>query len=220
MEAMNGVVPVYNLADNNHCGCGCGGYGNGYNNGFGFGGDWAWILVFFVLFGWGNNGWGGNGYNNAVTSDYLLNQTSRLSEQILTQANATNQGICDATYSLNNSIKDSSYNSLDAIRGLSAQVAQCCCDNRFDMSQGFCGVNRNIDNLRYEMAEKFCKVYNDQARDTAAILQAIHNTSCEEQIRDLTRRNAELSQTSQTATILASVQNLLKEYNPTTPASV
>lgn len=198
MEAMNGIVPVYNMAENYRNDCG--GYGYG-----GFGGDWIWMLVFFALFGWGGNGLGGNGFNNAVTSDYLLNQTSRLSEQILTQANATNQGLCNATYDINNSIKD-----------LGAQMAQCCCDNRFDMSQGFCGVNRNVDNLRYEMAEKFCQVYNNQARDTAQILQAISDKGYQEQIRELERDNLALSQRNQTTTILASVQDLLKEYIPTT----
>ena len=83
------------------------------------------------------------------------------------------------------------------------------------MSQGFCGVNRNIDNLRYEMAEKFCAVYNNQARDTAQILQAISDKGYQEQIRELERDNLALSQRSQTATILASVQDLLKEYIPT-----
>lgn len=197
METMSGVMPVYNLADNNYRGCNYG-FGNGM-------GDWIWILVFFALFGYGGNGFGGNGFNNTVTSDYLLNQTSRLSEQILTQANATNQGICNATYDINNSIKD-----------LGAQMAQCCCDNRFDMSQGFCGVNRNVDNLRYEMAEKFCQVYNNQARDTAQILQAISDKGYQEQIRELERDNLALSQRNQTTTILASVQDLLKEYIPTT----
>lgn len=183
----NGIMPVYNLADNN--------LGNGYGYGYGMGAEWIWIILFFVLFGYGN---GGLGANNAVTSDFLLNQTSRLSEQILTQANATNQGICDATYAVNNSIRD-----------LGSQLAQCCCDNRFDMSQGFCGVNRNVDNLRYEMAEKFCQVYNNQARDTAEIIQTINNTNCENQIRDLTRENARLSQQSQTVNILAGVQDML-----------
>ena len=197
METMSGVMPVYNLADNNYRGCNYG-FGNGM-------GDWIWILVFFALFGYGGNGFGGNGFNNAVTSDYLLNQTSRLSEQILTQANATNQGICNSTYDINNSIKD-----------LGAEVAKCCCDNRFDMSQGFCGVNRNVDNLRYEMAEKFCQVYNNQARDTAQILQAISDKGYQEQIRELERDNLALSQRNQTTTILASVQDLLKEYIPTT----
>lgn len=197
METMSGVMPVYNLADNNYRGCNYG-FGNGM-------GDWIWILVFFALFGYGGNGFGGNGFNNAVTSDYLLNQTSRLSEQILTQANATNQGICNSTYDINNSIKD-----------LGAEMAKCCCDNRFDMSQGFCGVNRNIDNLRYEMAEKFCQVYNNQARDTAQILQAISDKGYQEQIRELERDNLALSQRNQTTTILASVQDLLKEYIPTT----
>lgn len=194
---MSGVMPVYNLADNNYRGCNYG-FGNGM-------GDWIWILVFFALFGYGGNGFGGNGFNNAVTSDFLLNQTSRLSEQILTQANATNQGICNSTYDINNSIKD-----------LGAEMAKCCCDNRFDMSQGFCGVNRNIDNLRYEMAEKFCQVYNNQARDTAQILQAISDKGYQEQIRELERDNLALSQRNQTTTILASVQDLLKEYIPTT----
>ncbi len=191
METLgNGIMPVYNMADNN------------VRGGMGFGDDWIWVILFFALMGGGNFGFGGAA--NAVTSDYLLNQTSRLSEQILTQANQTNQGICDATYAINNGIKD-----------LGTQLSQCCCDNRFDMSQGFCGVNRNVDNLRYEMAEKFCAVYNNQARDTAQILQAISDKGYQEQIRELERDNLALSQRSQTATILASVQDLLKEYIPT-----
>ena len=182
---MNGIMPVYNMADNN--------YRNGC--GYGFGEDWIWMFLFFVLFGFGGNGFGGT---NAVTTDFLLNQTSRLSEQILTQANATNQGICDSTYAINNTLRD-----------LGAQMAQCCCDNRFEMSQGFCGVNRNVDNLRYEMAEKFCQVYNNQARDTAQILQAISDKGYQEQIRELERDNLALSQRNQTTTILSAVQDML-----------
>lgn len=185
MENMNGIMPVYNM-------------GEGNRNGWGMGDDWIWLLVFFALMGGGGFGWGNNAANS-LTSDYLLNQTSRLSEQILTQANQTNQGICDATYAINNGIKD-----------LGSQMAQCCCDNRFEMSQGFCGVNRNVDNLRYEMAEKFCQVYNNQARDTAEILQAIQKSSYQDQIRELERENAALSQRNQTTTILASVQDMLR----------
>ena len=183
MEALNGIMPVYNMADTST------------RSGMGFGEDWIWIFLFFVLFGYGNGGIGGA---NGLTSEYLLNQTSRINENILTQANATNQGICDSTYAINNSLKD-----------LGAQFAQCCCDNRFDMSQGFCGVNRNIDNLRYEMAEKFCQVYNNQARDTAQILQAISDKGYQEQIRELERDNLALSQRNQTTTILAAVKNML-----------
>lgn len=183
MENMNGIMPVYNM-------------GEGNRGGFGMGDDWIWIFLFFILFGMGGTGFGGG---NALTSEYLLNQTSRINENILTQANQTNQGICDSTYAINNSLKD-----------LGAQMAQCCCDNRYEMSQGFCGVNRNVDNLRYEMAEKFCQVYNNQARDTAEILQAIQKSSYQDQIRELERENAALSQRNQTTTILASVQDMLK----------
>ena len=43
-----------------------GGYNNGCN-GFGFGGDWAWIILLFLLGGngWGNGfGWGGGSLTN------------------------------------------------------------------------------------------------------------------------------------------------------------
>ena len=44
MESMNGIQPMYDLADRN-------------NNEFG-GGYWIWIILLFLLFGgnWGNNG--------------------------------------------------------------------------------------------------------------------------------------------------------------------
>lgn len=191
METMNGVMPVYNLSEAN-------------KGGMGFGDDWMWLIIFFALFGGGFGGFGGGG--NALTSEYLLNQTSRINENILTQANATNQGIANATYAINNGVRD-----------LGAQFNQCCCENRYDMSQGFCTVNKNIDNLRYEMAEKFCAVYNNQARDTATILQAITEKGYQEQIRELERDNLALSQRNQTTTILSAVQEMLK--NTTTPTT-
>ena len=39
-----------NLATGYMIGRDNGGYGNGF-----FGGDWAWIIILALLFGWGNN---------------------------------------------------------------------------------------------------------------------------------------------------------------------
>ena len=181
MEAMNGVMPVYNLADNNY----------GRSNW----GDDIWIILFFVLFGYGN-GFGNNG--GVLTADYLLNQTSTINENILKQSNVLGNGICDATYALNN-----------AIGSVGTQVQTTASENKYDMSLGFCGVNRNIDNLRYDMAKEFCQVYHNQATDKAEILQAIHNTACQEQIRDLERRNAQLSQENQTGIIISAVKEMI-----------
>lgn len=183
METMNGVMPVYNLSEAN-------------KGGMNFGDDWMWLILFFALFGGGFGGFGGG---NGLTAEYLLNQTSRINENILTQANATNQGIANATYAVNNGVRD-----------LGAQFSQCCCENRYDMAQGFGAVSKNIDTLRYEMAEKFCAVYNNQARDTAQILQAISDKSYQDQIRELERDNLALSQRNQTTTILSAVQDMLK----------
>ena len=54
MESMNGIQPMYDLADRN-------------NNEFG-GGYWIWIILLFLLFGgnWGNNG--------NLQNDELMNQ--------------------------------------------------------------------------------------------------------------------------------------------------
>lgn len=187
MEAMNGVMPIYDLADRNGGRSGCGD-------------DYIWMILFFILFGYGN-GFGGNG--GAVTADYLLNQTSTINENILKQGNVLGNGICDATYALNN-----------AIGSVGTQIQGLGADCRYEMSNGFCGVNRNIDNLRYDMAKEFCQVYHNQATDKAEILQAIHNTACQDQIRDLERENAALSQRNQTTTILAAVQDMLRNNTP------
>jgi hypothetical protein len=45
-----GIVPVMEVGNNGNGGFA--GYGNG---------DWAWIIVLFLIFGWGRNGFGGNG---------------------------------------------------------------------------------------------------------------------------------------------------------------
>ena len=40
----DGIVPVMEVGNNGNSGFG--GYGNG---------DWAWIIVLFLIFGWGRN---------------------------------------------------------------------------------------------------------------------------------------------------------------------
>lgn len=110
---------------------GNGGYNNGMN---GFGGDWIWILVVFaLLFGWGNNGWGGNGGNGGAVPYVVGNSYTDASIQrgfdtqaILGKLDGINGGLCDGFYAVNTSI-------LNAQSGI--QNSLC---------QGFNGVNANI----------------------------------------------------------------------------
>ena len=106
------------------------GYGNN-NGGFGFGGDWAWILLLLVLGGgWGGFGMGGFGAM-AMDGGFGLYPWLNNSQNI-------NDGFRDQM--LNNNVTSIR----DGIQGLSTQLCQCCGDMRYDMSNGFNGVNNSI----------------------------------------------------------------------------
>lgn len=69
------------------------------NSGF-FGGDGWWaIILFAMIFGWGNNGWGNNGRNSGgVTDGYILaSDFSNIERKI----DGVNSGICDGFYAMN-----------------------------------------------------------------------------------------------------------------------
>lgn len=114
-------------------------YGGGYGGqgGFGFGGDWAWILLLLVLGGgWG--GFGGFGMGGAgammgagmMGMDFLypwLNNSEHISD-----------GFRDAQ------LHDSVTSIRDGVQNLATQLCQCCGDMRYDVAQGFNGVNNSI----------------------------------------------------------------------------
>lgn len=135
-----------------------GGYGNGM-----FGGDWAWIIVLFLIFGWGRNGFGngfgGNG-GGAVDGYVLATDFATIERKLDT----VNNGICDATFALNNTINNGFFgvqNSLTQgfsglntalLQGnyaLSSQLADCCCKTQ-----------RAIDSVNYNMATNTCSITN------------------------------------------------------------
>ena len=62
MRGESGILPVMEVGN------------NGNNGGFGNNGDWAWIIVLFLIFGIGNRGFGngsfGSGSNDGMS--YIL----------------------------------------------------------------------------------------------------------------------------------------------------
>jgi len=108
-------------------------YGN--NGGFGFGGDWAWILLLLVLGG----GWGGfgmGGFGGAMMGADMCGGFGLY--PWLNNSQNINDGFRDQM--LNNNVTSIR----DGIQGLSTQLCQCCGDMRYDMSNGFNGVNNSI----------------------------------------------------------------------------
>ena len=171
---------------------------NGYGNGF-FGGDWAWIIILALLFGWGNNGngfggfGGGNGFvgydvgklatSNDVAVGFAQNATlNSLNDLKLGQA-GLQQTLCQGFNGVNTSILTSS-------NALQSQLADCCCD-----------LKSGISDLRYTMAQDTCSItnaINTAARDIVdnqnANYRAIHDELVANKLEAKNERIAELTQ--------------------------
>lgn len=128
--------------------------GNGNGNGM-FGNDWAWIIILFLVSGWGRNGFGNGfgGSNGGAIDGYVLSTDFATLERKL---DAVNSGICDATFALNNNLTAGfagvqqtlcqGFNGLNVAylqgtNSLSSQIANCCC-----------GIERGIEGINYNNA--------------------------------------------------------------------
>lgn len=81
--------------------------GNGNNGGWADGG-WLWIIVVFaLLFGWGNGGFGGFGGNNG--GGYVATAATQADIQrgfdnsaVISKLDGISNGLCDGFYAMNN----------------------------------------------------------------------------------------------------------------------
>lgn len=157
------VVPAYTTGGN------C---GNGM-----WGGDWSSWIILFLIFGmfnggWGGGfgGWGGGGFAGAglqgIATRADINEGFALND-IQNGIRGIQKGQCDTTYALNNSIMSGfhgvdnaictlGYQNQQAISGLSAQLAQCCCDTRGAINEVGTGVERAGWNLSKQISDCCC----------------------------------------------------------------
>ena len=149
------------------------------NDGFGDGNGWWIILLFLFAFGGGWGNWG-NGANGSVREEVAYGFDMNGLEN---GVRGVQQGLCDGFYAMNtgmlngfsnvqsalcqgfsgvNNSVNQSTNALNAsITALGTQMAQCCCDNRYDMAKGFA-------DLGYALATQSCdtrRVIADSTRD-------------------------------------------------------
>lgn len=148
-----GIVPVMDVNSGN---------GNGFGN---FGGnDWSWIIVLFLIFGWGRNGFGGSG----VGENYILSTDFANIERKL---DGVNQGLCDGFYTTAQQIYGiqntlcQGFNGLNiaVLQGnnmLSSQLANCCC-----------GIERNLLENRYLDERNTCSIVNAINMNTRDLLE-------------------------------------------------
>lgn len=163
------------------------GYGN-YGNCGGFMGEGIWLFAILALM-WGGNGlFGGRGnfageeMSNSLQTNILeasANQRENCSQFTSTNANITNgfanlsRDLCSQSFGITNQINNTTSDIKDRIANLSAQNAQCCCDEL-----------RAIDSVNFNAALNTASI---NANTTAGI-QKVLDTLCQDKIDALRGR--------------------------------
>lgn len=220
-----------------------GGYSDGAA-GWGDGG-WLWIIVVFaLLFGWGNNGFGngfGNGGGYAATAATQADiQRGFDTQNIVGKLDGIANGLCDGFYAQNTALMNGFHGVDNAIcnlgyqtqqgfnttnvalmqgqNALQAQLADCCCQNREAISQ-----------VRFDMAQDTCALQNTMNTNTRDIIEsqnagtrAILDYLCQDKIATLQAENNDLrraaSQDRQnallTTAMTAQTNQIINAVNP------
>ena len=143
------------------------------NNGYGgmFGGeDGWWVLVLFLLFGWG--GRGGFGYNGGDCATQADVRAAVDQQTLISKLDNQTYGLADSTYALNNAIMSGfhgvdtavctlGYNMQGGFNTLAHQISDCCCETGRAIERGFAETN-------YNMATQACdtrRAIADSTRD-------------------------------------------------------
>lgn len=204
------------------------GYALGADNGGGnsgmWGGDGGWwaIILFAMIFGWGNGGWGGGFGGNAGVSGALTR--ADLCQDMNFQGlengvRGIQQGLCDGFYAQNsalmngfhgvdNAVCQLGYQTQSGINALSTQMASCCCETQ-----------RAIDSVNYNMATNTCALQTSMANNTRDIIdsqqagtRAILDYLCQHEMADLRAENQSLKLAASQA---AQNNYLISELRPT-----
>lgn len=217
--------------------------GSNYGSGAGWGdGGWLWIIVVFaLLFGWGNNGFGGgfggNGGYVATAATQADIQRGFDNSAVISKLDGITNGLCDGFYAVQNGMNGINTNILqtgfgiqqainaDTVSGMqntnsiqatltnmAAQNASCCCETQRQIERGFADTN-------YNMATQACQTRQAIADSTRSILDYL----CQDKIATLQAENNDLrraaSQDRQnallTTAMTAQTSQIINAVNPT-----
>ena len=148
-----------------------GGYGYG-NDGFGFGGSGLWLFAILALMWGGASPFGRNAIDGRVaTVEDLANQSNftRLEGQVRANENLIQQGITN----LGNGLCTLGYEMATKFGDTDKQIAECCC-----------GINRNIDAVRYENALNTASIN----ANTTASIQKVLDRICQDKTESMQNR--------------------------------
>lgn len=155
------------------------GQGDGNSNRGGmFGGDGWWaIIIFALIFGWGNGGYGfGGGNSGGVTDGYVLTSDFANVER---KIDSVNNGVCDGFYAMNTGMLNGFAGVTQAVTSGFSAAELARCNQQAALMQQLNAMQRSADNcccenraaiaqVRYDMATQACDTRNtiqNAARD-------------------------------------------------------
>lgn len=140
------------------------------NEGFGGQGGAWWIIILFLFcfMGGAGNGFWGNNNRNAATTEDVQNQFNFAALE--RQNNETVAAVRQASYDVTGAVKDMGYMNGNQIRDVESMVQA----NGYELSKGFCGLNQNIDSIRYDNALNTKELLASNCAQTQKILDAIN----------------------------------------------
>ncbi len=155
------------------------GQGDGNSNRGGmFGGDGWWaIIIFALIFGWGNGGYGfGGGNTGGVADGYVLASDFANVER---KIDAVNNGVCDGFYAMNTGMLNGFAGVTQAVTSGFSAAELARCNQQAALMQQLNAMQRSADNcccenraaiaqVRYDMATQACDTRNtiqNAARD-------------------------------------------------------
>ena len=197
---------------------------------FGFGGGWGGglgMMEMFLPFMFGGfNGFGGFGGNGSGSVQGEI-QRGFDNQSVMNKLNGLEQGVCNLGYEnlaqisnlgmtvangfhgVDNAVCNLGYQTQQGFNSTNMAIAQLWFQNQ----QCCCETNRNIDSVRFENAQNTCAITNAihaEGEQTRALINA--NTMQDlrdklaEKDRDVLARDFQLSQISQTASIVDQVR--------------
>lgn len=202
-------------------------------NGF-FGGDGIWaIIIFAMIFGWGNGGFGGfgGGGNGAATradinAGFALNGLDN-------GIRGVQQGLCDGFYAVNTSLLQGfngnntamlqGFNGIQSqLCNMSAQQASCCCETQRLMERGFADIGYNMATQACETRQAIGNSTRDIIESQNAGTRAILDFLTQDKISSLQSENQALrfqaSQSAQNSYLAAlseaQTAELVRRINP------
>lgn len=171
-------------------------------DGFGNGG-WMWIILLAVLFRGNWGGYGGYGGESPLVSEEFIKR----------DIFNTNQNVSNTACQTQRDVLENRYTTQLGLQQLGAQQQQCCCDTQKEILQSRYDSALQNQALQAQLAQCCCDLrtaIHAEGEATRGLIQG--NTIQDlrdrlaERDRDLAAANSQISQVSQTNTIVNAVR--------------